>query len=234
MDSTGTVSEPLTAFTNLHHTYLAKAKNGSPLGLYHTVRHSSGAWDGYASLSAPPDEMFGVGEQTVGNVTHVIATTVSSGGVNASMYHRIRSASGIWGAWGNVNNATGSTTLFADVGLAEVGTDLHVCATGFDGKLYHGIRYSSTGGWTTLNDTSDVAGRPGQVLKACCAGDPDGNLHVVANMTMQGNERRASGSTSLRSRWTFGRDSRASAPSFVLSGRRACSPDISSSVRSAA
>ena len=159
--------------------------------IYSTIRHRSG-WTQYQQLPVgdPPGSLVNrVEMQKVGGTTtHLIAIN----GVGQMMYTS-RDQAGSWSSWVNASSAMGGPAV-ASVGMADTwpasadfncdgagGPDGHVhqlqlCAVS-NGRLYHAIHYCN-GAWSTLNDATEAAGAPTNIVAADCAGVEDA-LHVV-------------------------------------------------------
>jgi hypothetical protein len=168
--------------------HIALNVNGLPTTqLFETRRRPDSTWDSYAPLTNPPavsgsnGRVLSVEEQAIGNETHIVVTAGDGVG---TVWHRIRMGSAAPGPWGNASQQMTTSTAITSMGLADVAGELHLCAIGMDGHLYHGIRHSTASGgrWEHLNDVDVAITRPPGVTftQADCAGDKDGNLHVVA------------------------------------------------------
>jgi len=139
-------------------------------GLFHTIRHANGAWDRFgdvkAAIGSDPGEFFDVDTQaTLGVFNHVVGVVRGN-----RLFHTIRTDLG-WTPFEDVNSLTGAQFRnFAQVGLANVNGDLHVCATTIQGGVLHAIRYQN-GRWTGFGDVlAATGGSPGFIMDVDCAG----------------------------------------------------------------
>ena len=165
-----------------------------PMGMYHALRTSStGAWNGFNNLLGPSNNVPGPVNAVAttganGELQVLIATTRGSSGY---LFHALRSPSGVWNGFNpvsgpaNVPPADSYTALAA----AMVNGDLHVLlVTGVVngvslGRLYHAVRYGSTGAWAGFDLVT--ASTPGNVTTVAAAG-VNGDLHVLITLTTGG------------------------------------------------
>ena len=139
-------------------------------GLFHTLRHADTTWtpfgDVKAAIGSDPGTFTDVGtEGTLGVFNHVIGLTAAG-----KLFHTIRTQDA-WTPFVDVNAVTGSgSTLFTNVGLANVNGDLHVCATTSTGGVRHAIR-SQNGSWSGFGDVLGQTGPAGSsVTDVDCTG----------------------------------------------------------------
>lgn len=148
-------------------------------------RLPTGYWDSYTSVGGPGGNVTTIESVNVSAIdanddnyadTHVIAVS------NGTMFHARRNTNGDWSGWGNASAAMQTGQSVSRVGMGgNVGLngDMHVCAVGTNGAIYHGIRFGS-GGWSTLNDTRPFIGDPGPMKSVDCAGVNGKDLHLTA------------------------------------------------------
>lgn len=149
--------------------------------LNHALRLSStGAWNGFNNVSGAatvPSSVTAVASTGINGDLHSVVTS-STG---PKVYHAIRMSS--TGAWMGFNSLTGfatlpSATTYPSAAAANVNGDLHVLLVTNTGKLYHAIRFSSTGAWNGFN----LVNISSLVFQVAAAG-VNGDLQVVVNLT---------------------------------------------------
>lgn len=127
--------------------------------LWHTVRWSNGLWEGFGDLCAVvgnPGQFVDVACAGVGGELHVCGVTADGG-----LWHTLRRADGSWFPLGDVKGVVGDPGPLQAVGLAAARSgDLHLCAVGNDGRLWHTLRYAS-GAWEQFGDVKGATGDPG-------------------------------------------------------------------------
>src|SRR3989454_8317116 len=163
----------------------------TPPDIYHALRvSSSGAWKGFNGLSGyvlgMPNQVNGVAIAGANGELHVLVTNIR--GTEANLYHALRSADGRWKGFNNVSgpaSVPASMNPYTSVAAAIVNGDLHVLLLTADvvPKLYHAIRFASTGAWVGFNPVT--ASIPGNILVVAAAG-VNGDLHVLIAMATGG------------------------------------------------
>jgi hypothetical protein len=144
------------------------------VGLYHTVRASSGAWSGFGNVLGQTGALAGItqiAEAGVGGDMQLVALT------NDTIYHAVRTAAGAWTGWGNVEGQVGSLTGITGLAAAGVSGQLQVVAVAND-TVYHAIR-NSAGTWTAWGNVEGAVGALSHVT-ALAAAELNGELNLLA------------------------------------------------------
>lgn len=108
----------------------------------------------------------------------IVATASNAPYGHGPISHVSGGPAGPWPRFLNASAAAGSNLVFVDVGCAQTGSELHVCATTEDGNLWHTVRYPD-GSWKPLDDLTRAAQGPAAVVAVDCA-EIKGELHVCA------------------------------------------------------
>jgi hypothetical protein len=116
-----------------------------------------------------------VGMGALGGDLHVLAR--SNQGV---LLHGLRNGSGQWTQFNDVSAFAGQTgSPFVGAGhAAGLASDLHVCAVTGNGKVWHTVRSTATGGWTSFGDVKAIAGNVGSFTEVDCVAI-NNDLHLV-------------------------------------------------------
>jgi hypothetical protein len=179
-----------TSTSDLQAVIWSPGTTSTPPDVYHALRSTSnGAWQGFNHVSSAvvgmPNSVNGVAVAGSNGVLHVLLTSIR--GSQANLFRAIRYPSGAWVGFNNVSGPANvpAATQYDAVAAAVVNGDLHVLlVTGGSaglGRLYHAIRYGSTGAWDGFN----LVSTPGNVTTVAAAG-VNGDLHVLITLTTGG------------------------------------------------
>jgi hypothetical protein len=154
-------------------------------GLWHAIRDTNGAWDGFGDVKGQtgPDRgaFTSVGCAGIGHELHVVGTT-SDGGIWRTLRHPR-----VWDSFEDVKSQAGTHPgRFSAVDCAIVGEgDLHIGGTTSDGNLWHAIHHAN-GHWDGFGDVKNQTGPDrGAFTSVGCAGIGE-DLHLVGT-TSDGN-----------------------------------------------
>ncbi len=98
--------------------------------------------------------------------------------LGGGMWHTLKNGQNPWAQFVDVRGEAGYPTQFVDVSIAEDPKGyLHVVGSGYDGSLWHAIRYPN-GYWLQFDDVTAETGQPGQcdAIATVFSGD---TLHLV-------------------------------------------------------
>lgn len=146
--TTGAVHIAVTALDGELHVFGA-SENGTTL--YHTVRAADGTWQ--PSWTAVRN--FGtISHLATTRVGTTIDTAVVAGG---KLLHAIRSSTGTWTGWGNIETSAGAipNDVFG-LTLAGIGAQLHVYAVSGSSEVHHAIR-KGDGTWQRFSKVAAFA-----------------------------------------------------------------------------
>ena len=158
---------------------------GGDGGLWHAIRDTNGAWDGFGDVKGQtgPDRgaFTAVGCAGIGHELHVVGTT-SDGGIWRTLRHPK-----VWDSFEDVKATAGRHPgRFSAVDCAIVGGgDLHIGGATSDGNLWHAIRHPD-GRWDGFGDVESQTGPDrGAFTRVGCAAIGE-DLHLVGT-TSDGN-----------------------------------------------
>lgn len=156
--------------------------------IWHTIRFSNGTWQSAFGDVNDQESNGGslrfvsVDTATIGEDLHVVGVDT-----NGILRHTIRFANGTWAsAFGNVNDqeSNGGSLRFTSVGVASIGSSLHVTAVDTNGILWHTIRFSNGAWQSAFGDINDQESNGGSLrFKDVDCGNVNGNLHVTGVAT---------------------------------------------------
>lgn len=163
-----------TAFvgTTLH--VCAIDSSGNPV---HAIRTSGGSWTSWGSVEGQAGTVDSLSEVAcvgIGTDLHYVVRTVWG-----QIYHTLRSTSS-WTSFGQVWNPGSSDNNATGVDITSDGTDMHIALiTNGGDRIWHVIRYSSNGSWSSWVDIESQSGSIDDIY-AVHAGKCFGNIYVLA------------------------------------------------------
>jgi hypothetical protein len=146
--------------------HIALIQNSTP---YYTARVYP-FWDNYQPILASTGQNLVEMQEVAGTGTQEMTFD------GTTLWHTIRDSSGNYPFFANASAAMGTSLNVYSMGMADVvnpssgADDMHLCAIGSDGNLYHGVRFTSPPSWQSLNSTVPVIGSPGFINTTDCAG----------------------------------------------------------------
>ena len=169
---------------------------GTGGGAFHTIRSGppTPGWTTWVSLPPLPAPVDRIDSALVAGELHVCAATAAG-----TLLHTFRNTAGTWQSfWGDAGNAAGlpsATFEFRYIGMAGVGTTLHVCSTAnrrraggglmpaFVWPIFHATRSTGVGATWTSPFTEVNPGQfpaPSTVFTEVSCANVAGTVHLCA------------------------------------------------------
>jgi len=110
--------------------------------------------------------------------TLLLSLAVSAQDLGGGMWHTLKNGQNPWAPFVDVRGEAGYPAQFVDVSIAEDPNGyLHVLGSGYDGSLWHTIRYPN-GYWLQFDDVTADTGQPGHI-DAIATAFSGNTLHLV-------------------------------------------------------